>query len=275
MSIKGYKIFTHHFCSPIQGGKAIWDGTVPFDLPEVPLDETAARCGEGWNFVADIATGFQYTGMWPTGRPVVVAAVSTEHAIQREDKMRAANLRIERLATKEEIEDAIRQLSKPFGDLAEEMVSEQIAWWEALGRPERNEDAVRAGLKQALQAQGLDLTLKKYLPPYTGWASGVVWDTWKPPHSWEGWAAWAQLRRWDVEYPWRPRERWFLQGEFPGWDTWAGRVAQSELIQCYAHGKFPKTLPNLLTPGLREAFRAGLQFAMLSAPGELGYVMDE
>lgn len=34
----GYKVFTHDYRSPVQGGDPVWDGTVPYVLPATPLD---------------------------------------------------------------------------------------------------------------------------------------------------------------------------------------------------------------------------------------------
>jgi len=33
-----WKLFTHDFCSPLQGGKPACDGSLPFTLPSVKLD---------------------------------------------------------------------------------------------------------------------------------------------------------------------------------------------------------------------------------------------
>lgn len=45
-----WKILTHDRRPPIQGGKALCDGTTwPVVLPEVRVDTSYAECGMGWN----------------------------------------------------------------------------------------------------------------------------------------------------------------------------------------------------------------------------------
>lgn len=73
-----YKIWTHDFCSPLQGGKPVWDGSMPFTLPTVKLDTGSEECSHGWNFVDDLAKGFEIAGMWPNGRPSCVADHGTK-----------------------------------------------------------------------------------------------------------------------------------------------------------------------------------------------------
>ena len=41
----GYKVLTHHYCSPIHGGAPLWDSqSLPSELPQVALDTSAAEC---------------------------------------------------------------------------------------------------------------------------------------------------------------------------------------------------------------------------------------
>lgn len=71
-----WKVLTHDWRPPIQGGDPLCDGTTwPVTLPEVGVDATDAGCGAGWNCVTDLAAGLRIAGLWPTGRPsrVVVA----------------------------------------------------------------------------------------------------------------------------------------------------------------------------------------------------------
>src|SRR5579863_3122125 len=82
-----YKLWTHDFCSPIQGGKPVWDGSLPFTLPPVTLDISDVECGAGWNFTDNLAKGFKIAGLWPNGRPSLVSIVEpTDDMIQRKDK---------------------------------------------------------------------------------------------------------------------------------------------------------------------------------------------
>ena len=104
---KGFKIFTHDFRPPIQGGDPIWDGGTPFSLPTVSCDDSDRECSNGWNYVADLAIGFKIAGIWPTGRPSSCFVVEAENGIERGDKRRAASLHILRACTQQEIEEGI------------------------------------------------------------------------------------------------------------------------------------------------------------------------
>lgn len=54
-----YKILTHDFCSPLQGGDPLWDGkTLPYELPKVEVDSGSQECSYGWNFVDDNELGW-------------------------------------------------------------------------------------------------------------------------------------------------------------------------------------------------------------------------
>jgi len=124
-----YKLFTHNFHSPLQGGPALWDGSCPFSFPTVALDKSHAECGSsGWHFVSDMAAGFRIAGMWPTGRPSAVAIIEpSKDAIERGDKWRASSFTIKRLATEIEIAQGIESLSSVFGEHQKEMAAEQLA----------------------------------------------------------------------------------------------------------------------------------------------------
>lgn len=155
----GYKVLTHKFCSPIQGGGPIWDGkTLPFTLPKVKLSKSQVECDAGWNYVEDMATGLSIAGFWPDGWPAVVVEIEpSKDAIARGNKRRASQLTIMRQLDDETIYGAIRALSvRWFGDIDMEMAEEQIAWFKALGRPYWNEKAVEEGLTLALKTRGLE-----------------------------------------------------------------------------------------------------------------------
>ena len=160
-----YKILTHDYRSPLQGGDVLWDGkTLPYTLPAVKLDTSAEKCAAGWNYVTDLAAGFRIAGLWPTGRPSTVFVVEpSPDAVQRGDKSRCSVLTLNRLATETEIEAAIVVLSAPFGVHAGAMAEEQIAWRKALSRPRKGKEAeLEAYLKTALQSRGLPWTLKHF-----------------------------------------------------------------------------------------------------------------
>ena len=161
-----WKILTHDFRPPIQGGDPLCDGrTWPVTLPDVPLDRSSSECAVlgGWHFGRSIETALKIGGMWTTGRPSVVVAVEPAgDMIERGDKCRAASLRLLRIATEDEIADAIRRFSAVFSPHADRMAEEQIAWRAALARPKRNVEAVECGLRAALEARKLIWELKRF-----------------------------------------------------------------------------------------------------------------
>ena len=172
-----FKIFNSDYTSPIRGGASGWNGSIPFELPEVDLDTSSKECGRGWNFVNSIANGFKIAGMWRTGRPLIVAIVQpSADAIQRKDKWRASSLKITGMATEEQITRGIEELSEPFGEFKAEMVSEQIAWRYALGRPEYNKEAVVNDLEKALSLRQLHWTVKEFSSAWDAWDARAARD---------------------------------------------------------------------------------------------------
>jgi len=164
--MKGWKVLTHDYRPPIQGGEPIWDGVPGVMLPRVALDTSDAECAAGWNFTARPETALRIGGLWPTGWPSVLVHVSALGAIKRGDKCRASTLTLERVSTEDELHAAIRALSEPFGEHAETMAREQIAWREALARPLRDPEQVEHGVREALTARGLGWTLRRHDHPW-------------------------------------------------------------------------------------------------------------
>lgn len=161
----GWKILTHEGRSPLQGGPPILnDGQpLPRTLPVVALDTGPEDCAAGWNYVADIETGWRIAGMWPTGWPSRVLAVeASADAIERQNKRRASQLTLVREATREELRGAFQNFSAIFGAHADRMASEQAAWHLALGRPDDDAAEVEAHLALALSARQLPWTLRRY-----------------------------------------------------------------------------------------------------------------
>ena len=67
--MQGYKVTTHDYRPPIQGGDPLWDGkALPFTLPTVRVDEGGKECSYGWNFCADLPTALRIAGPWHNGR---------------------------------------------------------------------------------------------------------------------------------------------------------------------------------------------------------------
>ena len=180
----GWKILTHDYCSPIQGGPPVWDGTtLPFTLPLRGLDTSEAECGAGWNYCDDLAVAFKIGGFWPTGRPSVALVVEpAADALARGDKRRASGLTLLRLATAEEISVAIDRFSLIFGVHAQAMADEQRAWRLALDRPRRDAAAVERALVEALRARGLtSWSLKQYAGT---WGAREAWGPWGAGEVW-------------------------------------------------------------------------------------------
>ena len=63
---EGYKILTHHWCPPVQGGDPLCAGVLPVDLPPVPLDTGQNDCAAGYNYTRDLVTAAKIAGFWPT-----------------------------------------------------------------------------------------------------------------------------------------------------------------------------------------------------------------
>jgi hypothetical protein len=163
MPRSAFKVFTHDLCPPVQGGPPVWSGELPFVLPPTKLDETGAECGAGWNACSTQEDALRIAGLWPNGRPsrlYRVEDVDGYPMLERGDKLRAGSLRIvEELST----EPAIRALSaKWFGEHAEAMAKEQLAWAKALGRPLYQPAIIEEKLAVALDARKLAWKLKQF-----------------------------------------------------------------------------------------------------------------
>lgn len=154
-----FKVFTSGLRSPVQGGEPIWDGALPFLLPIVEVDTSGKECSHGWNVCRDLSTALRIAGLWPDGRPsraYRLSAVDGHEAIERGDKVRAATWEIVSEVSGAEIERTISDWTRTWaGEHSAAMAVEQIAWSRALARPGRDEQAVVAGLEQALAARGL------------------------------------------------------------------------------------------------------------------------
>ncbi len=293
--MNGWKVWTNDYRSPIQGGAAVWDGTYPYALPEVPLDASDAECAAGWNFAPSLADALRIAGFWPNGWPSLPTLVEAgADAITRGQKARASSLTILRAATATEITAAIEDLSRPFGPHASRMVLEQLAWRQALARPDRDAAAVEAGLRDALAARGLDWTLRRFSNARAARDSRAAWgardargarDAWD---SWAAWAAWDSRAAWGARDAWDSRAAWdaldsrAAWGARDAWDSWAARdawdswAAWAALVVMYAGLMgWIEGAPEKLTVGLRDAYAHGLSIAMPTGPNELGWAMEE
>lgn len=276
--MRGVKVVTSDYRPPIRGGDPIWDGTPGFVLPKVALDRGREECSYGWNFCLDPVTAVRIGGLWPDGRPAVLLHVETVgDYVERGDKCRAESLRILGPYETAEVHDVIARLSVVFAPHADDMAAEQLAWYEALGRPRRNLRDVEQGLRRALAARGLsDWRLQRFDSSKAVWdawdarATRDAWDAWDARDTqaardaWVAWDAWAARDARDARDAWAARDAW------DAWDAWAALTVHFAGIQDWIDDD-----PALLTTGIRDAYEAGLELAIPSGPNELGYVMRE
>lgn len=233
-----YKVLTHDLRSPIQRGEPIFNGSLPFVLPKVKVDESKETCAAGWNACKEGHIALKIGGLWPNGHPSRLFRVETDHpVIVREDKCRfSTGTLVEEIL---DVRPHFLKMSEFFGDLAEEITEEQMAWRAALARPGNDPKEVEEELKKTLEIRGLkDWTLKQFP---TARAARAAWA------DWADWAARADR------------------------DAWAARAALT--VWYAAKRKWIKGPDNLLTAGLREAYMAGLEIAIPTGKTELGWAM--
>jgi hypothetical protein len=248
-----YKVLTHDLRPPIQGGEPVFDGVFPHVLPTVACNtDPAVECGAGWNACAKLSDALRIAGLWPNGRSsrVVLCEAPAASVVRAFDKVRAPTWTLSRELSEDEIADGVREFSVGFGEHADVMTAEQMAWRQALARPKRDRDAVIAGLRAALDARGLiDWELQEYpssdCTPRAAW---YVWVAWRPRVVWVYWAVW-----------------------YAG-DTWDARDA---LVHRYAaHKGWVDAPADQYTVGIRDAYEHGLGIVVPVGPGKLGWTMD-
>lgn len=256
-----WKVLTHDFRPPIQGGDLVFDGSTPFHLPPVDVDETDEECGAGWNACHKLSDALRIAGLWRDGRPSTAWMVTNpvDPVVERGNKIRAASWTIERSATEDEVVAAIREIHAPFGEHQDAIVEQVLLWRHALARPHRDAAVVVAGLQAALDARGLAWGLKRFdtagavRAASAARAAGDAWDTWAAS------AAGAARDAWD------------------SWAAWAAGAARDALIAWYAATKgWIERDPMLLTTGLRDAYEHGLEIVLPVSDGgktALGYAI--
>lgn len=281
--LRGYKILTHDYRPPLQGGAPIWDGTtLPVTLPRVTLDTSDKECAAGWNFVGpdDLAHGITIAGLWPAGWPSVVLDVEAEAAIQRGRKWRAAQLTIVDLTDETHITAAVAAICMPLPH-SDRVTAETLAWRAALARPRRDPAGVAAGLTVALAARGLPWSLRRFetasatqitraawtardardaLHARNAWNPWDAWDAWVARNAWEDWEAWDAWNAWNAAWE--------------AWEDWTAGSARAALAVFTArHAGRQAGDPLAWTRGIRDAYAAGLAVALPTGPGELGWAM--
>jgi len=266
-----YKVFTHDLRSPIQGGEPVWDGSLPYILPVVPVDGSSDDCGAGWNACPTGDTALQIAGLWPDGRPSRLFRLETDQpVIIRDNKIRAASWTV--LEEIEDITPHVRKFSELFEGFADEITVEQMAWRHALSRPFQDEQAVIAGLMEALKVRGLEnWGLKRF--ENTRAARGAR-DTREAKAARDTWNAWVARDARDAWDAWVARDARAVGDAWAAWDaknTWAARDALT--VWFAARRVFISQDPMLLTTGLRDAYQAGLEMAIPVGPTTLGWSM--
>ena len=240
-----YKVTTHDLRPPIQRGDPIWDGQVPYTLPEVEVDEGPKECAEGWNACAEPHTALGIAGLWPDGWPSRLWRVrlAGHPAIERGDKVRSVSWEIveEMEITDEILADVHRPLAGD-GLPLEDLVAEVQAWRHALSRPDYDEDHVIEALQAALDARGLEWELRRYdAAGAARYAGSAAWFAW-----------YARSAR----------------------DAWSARSARDALtVHVASRRGWTDQDPHLLTTGLRDAYQAGLAVVVPVEDGVLGYAM--
>ena len=272
----GWKILTHDGRSPLQGGPSLLTGHFPVRLPPVALDTSEDECAAGWNYTADIATGWRIAGLWSTGYPSrVVAVEAAVDALQRKDKRRASSLTLVREATPHELTTAMEVFSRGFAPHMTGMAREQLAWLDALARPRRDAAEVEAQLALALSARCLPWTLKRYDSARAAGAAWAAWDAWDAWAAWDAWDAWDAWAAWAAGAAWDAGDAWAAGDAWDAGDAGAAGDAWDALMVFYARlMKWQMGEPDQYTVGIREAYRHGLAVAIPVGPTTLGWAME-
>lgn len=272
-----YKVWTHDYRSPIQGGPPIWDGTLPYALPAVAVDDGPAESAAGWNASASAADALAIAGMCPTGRPSILTRVEENGypVLERGRKLRSASWIVSELVS---ADDAIRELSRRWfaAEHADAMAEEQIAWRVALARPHRDATCVEEELHAALRHRGLSWGLRRFdsaraaraartaRAARAAMAASAAWATWTAR---AGWAARAARAAWTARAGWVAWDVWDV------WDVWDAWPALS--VQYASRMGWIEQPADLLTLGIRDAYEHGLAIALPTGPTELGWAMEE
>jgi hypothetical protein len=290
--MKAYKLFTHDLRSPIQGGRPVWDGAMPYQLPVVPVDSGADECGAGWNACAHASDALRIAGLWPDGWPARLFAVEAPRGavVERGDKLRAATwvVTAEICDLRPPLEELTRNIFRA-GDLCAELVDEQLAWHTALGRPIHDAAVVEEGLRDALMVRGLQWKLKKFDAALDAWAARAARAALAASAAWDAWDSWASSSARAARAAWAAWDSWNIRSASAASAAsaaWAARSASSAsaarvassarvaLTVYYAARCGGVDFPaNLLSRGLRDAYLRGLALAIPTGPNELGWAM--
>ena len=273
----GYKVLTHDYCSPLQGGTPIWDGRcLPYELPAVTLDTSNDECAGGWNYCATLPDALLIAGLWPNGYPsIAFEVIASSDAVARGTKRRASRLTLVRQLDEEEILSGITSFSACFAPYVEVIVEEQRLWRSALRRPASHEGRVAEALVLSLEAKGLQWILQKFETTMAAWAAISAWDS---ISAWRAWTAFPSSHAWAAISSRHAISAWAAISSRHAWDTisaWAAMDAVTYFV-AVTHGWLNNTgmSPHQRTTGIRDAYAAGLGIALPVAPGVLGWAME-
>jgi len=143
--MKGFKILTEDYRSPIQGGKPLLTSTtkLPFTLPKVELDTSDNECGAGWNFCKTIPQAIKIAKLVNRyGLNKIYEVEGSKDSIVRDSKCRCSELTLVSQVTKCDFE--------PNGKNAE------LQEWLDLEEKEENKQEIEKSLLETLKIKGLD-----------------------------------------------------------------------------------------------------------------------
>jgi hypothetical protein len=270
---EGYKVLTHDYRPPIQGGPPVWDGKRK-TLDKVTLDTGPNSCAPGWHFCAKPEDALRIGGLWPSGRPSVLLHVrGSRDTVERGVKLRCSRLTILGVLDEGEVERAVGRMSEPFGKHAVRMATSQMHWRYALSRPEQDNERVEYSLRTALKHRGLDNWALRHYP-----TAGAVRDA----RDWNAWNAWTAGAIWYARDAWAALDAgaapaagdaWSAGADGDAWNAWAAWAALTSEYASLAgwHGE----PADRLARGLRDAYACGLEAAMPVGPKTLGWAMVE
>jgi hypothetical protein len=120
-----------------------------------------------------------------------------------------------------------------------------------------------AWLGAALKARSLDWQLREFDTEKAAWAAWDARDAWDAWAAWAAWAARDARAAWDA---WAARDAWDARDAWAAWDALTVSFAARSGWITHKH--------DLLSIGIRDAYRNGLAIAVPTGPNELGWAME-
>lgn len=268
-----YKLFTHNFQSLTQGDDPFWDGSTPHEI-KLEADISEKNFIEEWGIRRQGAETFIEESLWKNTKPNRLFVLG-EPIIKVTNIAYKYTWTILREVQGKELYKIFQYLYAPFLMLREKLIQEIIEWRTALTRPNYNKDTVIKELKKTLEVRELKIGLKEYKKVSDLLADRVAY----PAIHAEQWYScsnsyeifekvrqqnWEQYREIDLLMDtWRDPDSW---GEdiFEALRHWF--IVKAGLMQGPS---------NLLTIGLRDAYKAGLHIINPVKSGALGWTMSK